>query len=160
MLDDDYTAMMGLDDDSEEDGEDMEGEDEEDDGEEPIELGSDEGEELELDDGSEPASGSDVEEEEEDEEEPVDMVSRKNKRKAESVASPVSKRAKRVSFGRDVVGYGKVVAPASVAGASVRAPAAPVPGRPRTKGSRVSKGQQTKAGKKPKRAMARRSRRG
>jgi hypothetical protein len=52
-MDDDYTAMLGLDSDDEGDDDGLEGEDEDD-----VELGTDDGEEVDLEDGPEPSSGS------------------------------------------------------------------------------------------------------
>jgi nuclear GTP-binding protein len=104
------------DEDEVEEEDDEEGDEDQDD-EEPFLVGSDEGEELELESGPEPSSGSSIpdegnegeegdEEEEDEEEESAPPVSRKNKRKAPE--SPVaSSKRKRVSFGGRV---GKSVA--------------------------------------------------
>ena len=109
IVDDDYITVEASDD-SEDEEEDDDQEDDEAEDEEGFEIGSDEGEELELEDGPEPSSGSDVEDDvdeseeddEEEEEEPVPVVINSRKRKGE--ASPVSvktKKAKRVSFGKN-----------------------------------------------------------
>ncbi|WVW82274.1 hypothetical protein I302_104280 [Kwoniella bestiolae CBS 10118] len=116
ILDDDYTAMAGPSDDEdeedEEDDEDLEDDDEEEDedeededDEEGVLIGSDEGEELELEDGPEPSSGSDPEEdddeeEEEEESEPEPEPVAAKKRKRASLPAP-SKKVKRVSFAKE-----------------------------------------------------------
>ncbi|BEJ16665.1 hypothetical protein CspHIS471_0600660 [Cutaneotrichosporon sp. HIS471] len=119
FLDDDYTAVAGPEsDDEDEDGEgftdadfagfdgeeegsddDEEGSDDEEDG---SFVGSDEGEEVELESGSEPSSPSSLEgdelpsDEEEESEEEVPVPSRK--RKAPAAPVDVRKKAKTVSF--------------------------------------------------------------
>ncbi|WVQ97322.1 hypothetical protein IAU59_004433 [Kwoniella sp. CBS 9459] len=119
ILDDDYTALAGPSDDEDEDEEDDEDEDElddedEDDDEDGLVIGSDDGEELDLEDGPEPSSGSDVEEEDDDEEEdeeeeesepepepePVSAKKRKRVSLAASVKETKTKKAKRVSFAK------------------------------------------------------------
>ncbi|WWC58751.1 uncharacterized protein I303_101295 [Kwoniella dejecticola CBS 10117] len=113
ILDDDYTAMAGPSDDEDDEEEDDEEEDELDDDDEDEEedddeddegllIGSDEGEELELEDGPEPSSGSDVEEDGEtsEEVEEIEEPEPVKKRKRASLPAP-SKKAKRVSFAKD-----------------------------------------------------------
>ncbi|OCF73790.1 nuclear GTP-binding protein [Kwoniella mangroviensis CBS 8886] len=113
ILDDDYTAMAGPSDDEEDEEDDEDGDEDEDDedeeeGDEGLLIGSDEGEELELEDGPEPSSGSDPEEDDEDEEEeeeeeesePEPEPVAAKKRKRASLPAP-SKKVKRVSFAKE-----------------------------------------------------------
>ncbi|WVQ85677.1 hypothetical protein IAT38_007843 [Cryptococcus sp. DSM 104549] len=122
ILDDDYTAMAAPSDSEDEDDDEEDDDDELDDDEEDelegsddegILIGSDDGEELELEDGPEPSSGSDLEDDEDDEEDeeesspeppsPPKAAPAKGKKRriseAPSVAAPV-KKAKRVSFAK------------------------------------------------------------
>ncbi|WRT64125.1 uncharacterized protein IL334_001054 [Kwoniella shivajii] len=108
ILDDDYTAMTGPLDDSDEEDEDEidlgddddEDDEEEDDDEEVLLIGSDDGEEVDLEDGPEPSSGSDVEDEEDEESEPEPEPVPAKKRKRASLPAP-SKKVKRVSFAKE-----------------------------------------------------------
>jgi len=128
FLDDDYTEVPAdledmVDFDEDEEDEEMEGdEDEEDededdeDDEEAVIIGSDEGEEVELEDGTEPSSGSDVEDDDDDddsesEEEPAPPM-RAGKRKAPD--SP-EVRAKKLKVAKSVSFKAKLEAPKSVA---------------------------------------------
>ncbi|WWD17903.1 hypothetical protein CI109_102348 [Kwoniella shandongensis] len=122
ILDDDYTALAAPSDDEDDDEDDEEHDEEEDDDEddeeeEPFTIGSDDGEEVELEDGPEPSSGSDVEEENDDEEEeeseeeeepvPAPTAGRKRKGRESIPAVAPIKKQKRVSFAKGEVAGGK-----------------------------------------------------